>query len=148
MTPARVVGDPGAILGLDHGARRIGVAIAAAGTTLAVPLEVIDAEATDAVARLVDLIRGRGVSMVVIGRPTMLSGAEGSGVDDARAFATALTAATGIEVVEHDERMTTVMAERNLRDAGVTQSRRKELKDAVAAQVILQSYLDVDRDRP
>jgi putative Holliday junction resolvase len=142
------VGDPGAILGLDHGARRIGVAFAAAGTTLAVPLEVIDADATDAVARLVDLIRGRGVSMVVIGRPTMLSGAEGSGVDDARAFATALTAATGIEVVEHDERMTTVMAERNLRDAGVTQSRRKELKDAVAAQVILQSYLDADRDRP
>lgn len=133
---------PHKILGIDYGARRIGVAIADLGVPVAIPLEVIDGAATDPIKRLSELIASHGVSVVVVGRPKMLSGDDGTATQETRAFAASLQAATGVEIQEIDERMTTVIAERRLRTTGVDGARRKGSRDAVAAQVILQSYLD------
>ncbi|MDQ3878144.1 MAG: Holliday junction resolvase RuvX [Actinomycetota bacterium] len=135
------------VLGIDVGARRIGVAIADLETTVAVPLEVIDTRSTDAVARLSELIEDNNVSTLVVGRPTMLSGDDGSAVAAARSFADAVAESSGVKVCEYDERMTTVLAERRLRDANVAPAKRKQMRDALAAQVILQSYLDDGRWR-
>ncbi|MFN2593708.1 MAG: Holliday junction resolvase RuvX [Actinomycetota bacterium] len=132
------------VLGIDFGARRIGVAIADLGAPVAVPLEVIDRTTTTALERVLQLVRDNDVATVVVGHPRMLSGDEGAAVEESRAFAEQLSAA-GVDVKEHDERLTTVMAERGLRDAGVKSARRKELRDAAAAQIILQSYLDEQR---
>jgi putative holliday junction resolvase len=71
-----------------------------------------------------------------------LSGEEGPAVDVQRSFVERLSAEVKVAVEEHDERLTTVIAERSLREVGASPERRKELRDAVAAQVMLQGYLD------
>lgn len=130
------------ILGVDPGERRVGVAIADEETLFARPLEVIDAAATDPVHRIAELARENAATLIVVGRPLALSGEAGRAVDDAAPFVDALRAAVGIGVVEHDERLTTVIAERSLRAGGAARDARRRLRDAVAAQVMLQSYLD------
>ena len=130
------------ILGIDPGQRRVGVALADEETRFARPLEVIDVTEGDPVQRIADLVREHVVSLVVVGRPVALSGQDGRAVADAAPFVTALRAAVPVEVVEHDERLTTVIAERGLRAGGADRAARKRLRDAVAAQVMLQGYLD------
>ncbi|MFN2588123.1 MAG: Holliday junction resolvase RuvX [Actinomycetota bacterium] len=130
------------ILGVDPGARRVGVAVADEETSFARPLEVIDAAATDPVLRLAELVSEHGATLVVVGRPLSLRGTEGRAVADAAAFAAALREALPVDVVEHDERLTTVIAERSLRAGGAGRAARKSLRDAVAASVMLQGYLD------
>jgi putative Holliday junction resolvase len=130
------------ILGVDPGKRRVGVAIADAETRWARPLEVIDAQAVDPIARIVALVHENGVERIVVGRPVSLSGEEGPAVDVQRSFVERLSAEVKVAVEEHDERLTTVIAERSLREVGASPERRKELRDAVAAQVMLQGYLD------
>lgn len=130
------------ILGVDPGERRVGVALADEETRFARPLEVIDKTATDAVERIAELVAEHTVSLVVVGRPLSLSGAAARAVADAAPFVTALREALPVEVVEHDERLTTVIAERGLRAGGADRAARKRLRDAVAAQVMLQGYVD------
>ena len=133
------------ILGVDPGERRTGVAIADAETRWARALEVIDARKHDPVARLVELVRERGVETVVVGRPVGMSGAEGPAVEAQQRFVAALREALATPVEEFDERLTTVAAERRLRESGVPAKKQKEMKDAVAAQLMLQDYLDSRR---
>ncbi|MDQ3952076.1 MAG: Holliday junction resolvase RuvX [Actinomycetota bacterium] len=123
----------------------MGVALADDETRFARPLEVIDVAATDPVRRIAELVSEHGVTLVVVGRPVSLSGEAGRAVQDAAPFVATLRAALGIEVVEHDERLTTVIAERGLRAGGADRAARKRLRDAVAAQVMLQDYLDSHR---
>lgn len=130
------------ILGVDPGERRVGVALADEETRFARPLEVIDRNTTDPVKRIADLVADHTVSLVVVGRPVALSGEAGQAVADAAPFVSALDDALPVEVVEHDERLTTVIAERSLRAGGASREARKRLRDAVAAQVMLQGYLD------
>jgi putative Holliday junction resolvase len=133
------------ILGVDPGERRVGVAVADEETLFARPLEVIDRGATDAVARVAALAREHDATLVVVGKPLALSGEEGRAVADAAPFVGALREALPVQVVEHDERLTTVIAERALRAGGADPAARKKLRDAVAAQVMLQGYLDARR---
>jgi putative Holliday junction resolvase len=130
------------ILGVDPGVRRVGVAIADAETRWARPLEVIDSESVDPVARIAALVHEKGIDKIVVGRPVSLSGQMGPAVDSHRSFVERLTGAVKVSVEEHDERLTTVIAERALKQSGASSKRRKQLRDAVAAQVLLQSYLD------
>ena len=130
------------ILGVDPGSRRVGVAIAHDGTGFAQPLEVIDAHTTDPVARIAELVRQRSVSHVVVGLPVGLTGSAGPAVEAQRDFVTRLRAALEVSVHEWDERLTTVAAERSLRAAGADRRARARIRDAVAAQVMLQGYLD------
>jgi len=133
------------LLGVDPGLRRVGVAVADPETRFARPLEVIDAEETDVVARLVELVRDLEVECIVVGRPVGLSGREGPAVAEQQRFVERLRAATDAEVIEHDERLSTTLAEQGLRAGGARSRARRQIRDAVAAQVILQGYLDQSR---
>ncbi|MDQ3957893.1 MAG: Holliday junction resolvase RuvX [Actinomycetota bacterium] len=133
------------IVGVDPGERRVGVAVADEETRFARPLEVIDSEVTDPVTRISEIVAEHGASLVVVGKPVSLSGAEGPAVRDLAPFLAALRKTLSADVVEHDERLTTVIAERSLRAGGAGRDARKRLRDAVAAQVMLQGYLDVHR---
>jgi putative Holliday junction resolvase len=133
------------ILGVDPGERRVGVAIADRETRWARPLEVIDARKVDPVDRIAQLAREKGVALIVVGKPIGLSGKSGPAVEAQRQFLVALKAATDARVAEQDERLTTAEAERDLKDAGIKPAARRKVRDAVAAQVMLQAYLDADR---
>lgn len=133
------------ILGIDPGSRRIGVAAADRETRFARPLEVIDTASTDPVARISLLVRDLEADLVVVGRPVSLSGRAGPSVEARSEFVRSLRDALEVlevKVVEHDERLTTVVAEQGLRAAGGRAKARKKVLDAVAAQVMLQGFLD------
>ncbi|MDP9068799.1 MAG: Holliday junction resolvase RuvX [Actinomycetota bacterium] len=133
------------MLGIDVGSRRVGVAAADEETRFARPVEVIDVERQDPIERIAQLVTEMGASIVVVGKPIGLSGAEGPAVKVQADFVTRLRAALGVAVEEFDERLTTVLANRALRASGVRPTDRKRLRDAIAAQVMLQGYLDSTR---
>lgn len=138
------------ILGVDPGARRVGLAVADEATRWARPLEVIDAAAADPVTRIVEVAAGMSVTQVVVGRPVTLSGGIGPAVAVQQRFVADLEAALdeaglGTVVCEHDERLTSVIAEQGMRAGRLKPKRRRELRDARAAQVMLQGYLDAQR---
>lgn len=130
------------ILGVDPGTKRVGVAGADEETRFAHPIEVIDVSARDPVTRIVELVEERSVSLIVVGRPTGLSGQPGVAAEVASEFAASLRTAASVPVREYDERLTTVIAERSLRASGAKLGERKGVRDAVAAQIMLQDYLD------
>ena len=133
------------ILGIDPGERRVGVAVADNETRFARPVEVIDRRSVDAVARITELVRDLGVERIVVGRPTGLSGKAGPAVERQQELVTGLRVACPIEVVEWDERLTTVMADQALRASGRNAKDSKGIRDAVAAQIMLQGYMDATR---
>lgn len=130
------------ILGIDPGTRRIGVAIADRETRFARPLEVIDVSAGDAPARIAELVAENGIDLVVVGRPTSLRGDAGPSAEAAAGFVATLRERLSVEVTEHDERLTTVLADQGLRAGGAGRKARDGIRDAVAAQVMLQGFLD------
>ena len=129
------------VLGVDPGSKRIGIAIADLETRFARPLEVLTA-GTAAIREIARLASVNGTTTIVVGKPIGLSGKEGPAVDTQRRFVEKLRAATPVDVVEYDERLTTVVAEAGLRAAGAKSQNRNEIRDAVAAQVMLQGFLD------
>ena len=133
------------ILGIDPGSARVGVAIADLETRFARPVEVIDVKERDPVERVVQLVSELAVERVVVGRPVHLSGASGAAVEAAAELVSGLREALDVPVVEWDERLTTVVAEQGLRAGGAHVRARRALRDAVAAQVMLQGYLDAQR---
>lgn len=137
-------------LGLDPGSRRIGVALSDPTGTIALPHTVIDRSGEDVAAKLRELCREGEVERIVVGLPLHLSGREGPAVEAAKEVADLAREATGLPVDMHDERFTTVTAESALLEAGVRRRRRREIRDMVAATVLLQSYLDnrSGHDRP
>ena len=138
----------GRAMGLDVGERRIGVAIGDELDMISSPLTVVRRRDGD-LAELSDLARTNGVERIVVGLPTGLSGREGPQAALVRQFADALVAVVGAstKVEFWDERLTSAVAERTLRESGNWRNRRKGDVDAVAAAVILQGYLDACRAR-
>jgi putative holliday junction resolvase len=133
-------------MGLDVGERRIGVAIGDELDMISSPLTIVQRRDGD-LAELRDLAMAKGINRIVVGLPTGLSGREGPQAALVREFADALGAALrpGTRVEFWDERLTTAVAERTLRESGNRRRRRKGEVDAVAAAVILQGYLDARR---
>ena len=134
-------------LGLDVGERRIGVAVADELGMIASPLAVVSRGNGD-LERILETAREHRATVVVIGLPTGLSGREGPQAATVRAFADALAASGGdaIEIVFWDERLTSTVAERALEAQGRKKKRRTGEIDAMAAAVILQGYLDAERN--
>ena len=130
------------ILGIDPGERRIGVAVADSETRFARPLEVIDTTRRDPIERIGELVRELQADVVVVGRPVSLSGREGPAVRNQQRLVARLKNAVSARITEFDERFTTVTADQGLQAAGGRAPARKARRDAVAAQVMLQSYLD------
>jgi putative pre-16S rRNA nuclease len=139
------------VLGLDLGERRIGLAVSDPAGAIAFPVGALERKCLAAdVAALCDLIRERGIRSVVVGLPLHLDGRPGSGAAAARRFADALGQACALPVALVDERMTTVIAERTLREAprGRGRGRRpaKGQVDALAAALILRTWLEQPRE--
>lgn len=130
------------ILGLDPGERRIGVALSDPTGTIASPHSVVDRRAVDPATVVRELCEENDVERIVVGLPTGLSGDEGPSAQAARAFGALVAEATGLPVEYQDERFTTVTAESALLEGGVRRDKRREVRDKVAAAVILQTYLD------
>lgn len=133
----------GPVLGLDYGGRRIGMAVSDAQRGFAFPLGCLErgARREPDLAALREICRERAVTRVVVGLPLHLDGRAGPEAEAARAFAGRLAAATGLPVDLLDERWTTREAERALRDAPRKRRGRGGEVDAVAATLILRSYL-------
>jgi putative Holliday junction resolvase len=129
------------ILALDLGRARIGVAISDELQLLAHPLETISAD-DQAIPRLVHIIREKKVDHVVVGIPRQMNGQIGAAATEALSFVEKLRAILPCPVVTWDERLTTVAAHRALRDAGKKTRDTRGYVDQVAAQMILQGYLD------
>ena len=129
------------ILGLDFGRARIGVAISDELQLLAHPLETLSANQQSA-ARIAEIVRGKKVERVVAGIPRQMNGQMGSAATEVLAFVEKLRAILPCPIVTWDERLTTVAAHRALRDAGKKTRHTRGYVDQVAAQMILQSYLD------
>ncbi|MFI5458745.1 MAG: Holliday junction resolvase RuvX [Isosphaerales bacterium] len=131
------------ILGLDYGTRRVGAALSDPGRTMAFPVEVYDRRGPKPDARHYgELVQENDVDRIVVGLPLHTSGRMGQLAAQARTFGGWLAAVTGRPVFYFDERYTTVEAEHRLIDAGLTRQKRKALRDKLAAQIILQCYLD------
>ena len=129
------------ILAFDFGRARIGVAISDELQLLAHPLETISAN-KQAAARLAEIVREKNVDRVVAGMPRQMNGQMGTAATDVLAFVEKLRAILPCPIVTWDERLTTVAAHRALRDAGKKTRQTRGYVDQVAAQMILQTYLD------
>ena len=141
----------GPVLGLDLGERRIGMAVSDATGVIAFPVGALDRRSLAADIRaLCEMIRERGVVAVVVGLPLHLDGRAGTGAEAARRFAQALGEAAALPVALVDERLTTVIAERALREEprGRKRGKRpgKHQVDALAATLILRTYLEQPRE--
>jgi putative holliday junction resolvase len=136
------------VLGIDPGARRIGLALSDPEGQFASPVPAVQSHgAEETVRRLAAEVARLGAERVVMGLPLRLDGSEGESARLARKLAERLQVATGVDVVLWDERLTSRAAERALAEAGVYGARRKKALDSVAAALLLQSYLDAERER-
>ena len=135
----------GTLLGLDHGTKRIGVAVSTPDQSIASPLENYtrrnESEDTAFVKRLAVEYQAVGL---VVGLPVHMSGDEGTKAQEARAFGEWAGKSCGLPVVFWDERYSSAMAELYLQQAEVSRKKQKQRLDKVAAQVMLQAFLDSD----
>lgn len=130
-------------LALDHGTRRIGVALSDELGWTARPLETYERRTLDLdIAHIVDLVKTHEVGQVVLGLPLRLNGDEGLAVQAVHQFLERLAEALPVPVVTWDERLTTKDAESLLISADVGWKKRKGLVDQIAAAILLQSYLE------
>ncbi|HMJ89094.1 MAG TPA: Holliday junction resolvase RuvX [Candidatus Acidoferrum sp.] len=131
------------ILALDHGTRRIGVAVSDEMRMIASPLEYIPAEPLDKMlARLQEILRDKDVSLILIGMPRNMNGTYGPAADKVTEFIAVLQQHTATPIKTWDERFTSVMANRILLQGNVRRDKRKLAVDKMAAAILLQSYLD------
>jgi putative Holliday junction resolvase len=127
-------------LGVDVGAKRVGLALSDPIGLTATPLQVVDRAL--AVEEITSLAQIHEVGTIVVGLPTGLGGGEGASAADARSLGDQLAQATDAEVVYLDERFTSRMAESALLESGMKRRERKTTIDKVAAAIILQDYLN------
>ncbi len=128
---------------MDFGLRRVGSAISDPGHRIASPLEVYERRNDDLDAQhYCKLAREHEVARIVVGLPVHTSGREGQLATLARQWGSWLASATGLPVVYADERYTSVEADNLMIQSGLKRQKRKELRDKLAAQILLQGYLD------
>ena len=131
------------ILALDHGTKRIGVAISDELKLIAQPLEYILADPfPDFLARLKQILREREVEMILIGMPRNMDGSYGPAALKVQEFAAVLGTALTVPIKTWDERLTSTQANRLLVEGNVRRQDRKAKVDKTAAAILLQSYLD------
>jgi putative Holliday junction resolvase len=122
------------------------VAIAASEGSLAVPLTVIDRVGDeDDLRAILVLVAEWGIDRVVVGLPRSMDGSIGNQAESVLAFSRALSQRTSVPIDTWDERLSTVAAERLMRDAGVKDRKIRSHRDAMAAAIILQGYIDQER---
>ena len=129
------------ILGIDLGRARIGVAVSDELGMLAHPVETVPAGG-DAARRIAEIVREKNAERVIVGLPRHMNGSVGTGAEEALTFVEKLRTLILCEVVTWDERLTTMAANRALKESGRKTRDSRKVVDQVAAQMILQGYLD------
>ncbi len=133
----------GRILGLDYGEKRVGLALSDPLGITAQPLSLLDRENDPKVIGEIEkLIGPHEVELVLVGLPISLSGKDSPQTKRTRRFISKLRKRLSVKVIHWDERLSTAEADRALRDMEVRPRERKKRRDVVAAQLILQGYLD------
>lgn len=136
----------GRLLGIDYGTKRVGLALSNAEQTIATPLETyLRRDERQDARHLNQRVQEYGVVGLVVGLPVHMSGDEGEKAREARAFGQWVSAATRRPVCFSDERYTTAMADEHLRAASLSPKKRKSIRDMLAAQILLQGYLESAR---
>lgn len=134
------------IIGLDFGSRTVGVAVCDPLMITAQGVEIIrhkeENKLRQTYARIEELCAEYNAERIVLGLPKNMNNTSGDRVDKTMDFKAALERRTGLEVVMWDERLTTVAADNAMMEAGIRRENRKEYVDMIAAQLILQGYLD------
>lgn len=132
------------VLGVDLGTVRIGIALSDPTGAVASPLDtIIHRDRRKDLAAVAAVARAHRVERIVVGWPRNMDGTAGPAAKRAEAFADSLRQMVDVPVDLWDERLSTVAAERILRDANVRRERRSSIRDRVAAAIILQAYLAV-----
>lgn len=136
------------IVGIDSGEARIGIAIADEEGSIAFPRETVSARGgrIEAAKRVQEALVADAISLAVVGLPLRFDGSEGEAARRARAFGEVLAETLEVDVVFWDERMTTVAAERSLRELGRRGTKQRDVVDQSAATILLQGYLDATKD--
>ena len=142
-TPRSPIPPKGALLGIDYGSVRVGLAVCDVDRRIASPLDTFPrkSDAADA-SYFRKVVADHGIVGVIVGLPLHASGEESTSSRDARAYGAWLRSITGLPVVYWDERLTTWLAEEALRGAKLSHAKRKVRRDRVAAQLILRGYIE------
>ncbi len=131
------------VLAIDHGTKRVGLALSDETGTIAQPLEFVPAEPADKLLnRLQNIVAERKVEEILVGIPRNMNGTYGPAADKAREFVAGLKQVLTVPVKTWDERLTSVQANRALIETGMRREKRRERVDQTAAALLLQSYLD------
>jgi putative Holliday junction resolvase len=131
------------ILGIDFGTKRIGIALSDGLMITAQGQESIMSKGTDEdIAKIKAIIEENGVTEIVVGLPISMNGTYSQKTTETLVFIDHLTKAVNVPIKTWDERLTSRQAERALLEADVSRHKRKQLSDRLAAQLILQSYMD------
>ena len=134
------------IMGLDFGSKTVGVAVSDELGLTATGIEIVRRDSPNklrkTLARIEALINEYNVDKIVLGYPVMLDGSEGERVEKTKEFATMLHRRTNLEIIFQDERLTTVEAYEIMDLAGIKREDRYKYVDQVAAQVMLEDYLN------
>jgi len=131
------------ILALDHGTRRVGVAVSDELQMIAQPLEYIAPEPFGGfLKRLKEILHEKEASLILVGMPRNMDGSYGPAALKVQEFVAALKNALTLPIKTWDERLTTVQAQKFLIQGGVRRDQRKQKVDKTAAAILLQSYLD------
>ncbi len=134
-------------LGLDFGDKKIGVALSDPEGILATPLTIIDYEdEMVAIQEIVGIVGREQVGHIVLGLPRSMDGSLGEQARKVEAFADRLRSHTEVPLEFRDERLTSVSAKRLMKSAGSKKARDMFRDDAIAAAIILQSYIDEGKD--
>ena len=132
------------ILALDHGTKRIGVAVSDETKTIAQPLEYIFTEPfATFLDRLKKILIEKEIDLILIGLPRNMDGSYGPAAQKVATFVAVLKTAITVPIKMWDERLTSTMANKALIQGGVRRDKRKEKVDKMAAAILLQSYLDM-----
>lgn len=147
--PPSDIPPSGRLLGVDYGTKRIGLALATPDRTFASPLETYERRNEQLDTRYYrSIIEDYRPCGIIIGLPIHVNGEESQKSREARQYGQWLHQITGLPVSYWDERFTSAAAEDYLLDADLSRQQRKKRIDKVAAQIILQAYLDANRPTP
>ncbi len=134
----------GRLAGIDYGKRRIGIAITDENQVMVLPLKVITIRSMqDGVQQIAKLLSEYSLDSIVIGLPLNMDGSEGPRVAEVKRFTSILAPLFDIPIHFEDERLSSMEAESRLIERNMSRKKRSKVLDAVAAQVILQSFLNL-----
>ncbi len=138
------MGEPGRILGVDYGTRRVGLAISDPLRILATSYGVLPMNGT-IIERLLEIVKREEIAVVVVGMPLSLSGARTAKAEEVEAFVKRIRMKSPVEIVYWDERFTTSIAQQTMLKMGTKKKERRQKDgrvDAMAAAIMLQGFLD------